>query len=153
MKRSSLAIVPALALMLPVGALMIAEQARAGQDALLPRPQGPCDIYIAAGYPCVAAGHGVQRLDLSRVTTLTPGSAQDVTVPFTNTTRAPAGVTRKDLTFGPVRPVPYAADGRFLSVRCPRTCASQWICIGARRLADGSTHTGSSGWRTMPISS
>jgi non-reducing end alpha-L-arabinofuranosidase len=42
----------------------------------------------------VAAKYDVQRMSLSRVKTFTPGSAQDVTVTFTNTTGAPAaGVT------------------------------------------------------------
>ncbi|MFB3778172.1 MAG: arabinofuranosidase catalytic domain-containing protein [Bryobacteraceae bacterium] len=41
----------------------------------------------------VAARYDVQRLGLSRVTTFTPGSAQEVTTTFTNTTGAPvAGV-------------------------------------------------------------
>ena len=34
----------------------------------------------------VAAKYDVQRVSLSRVTTFTPGSSQDVTVTFTNTT-------------------------------------------------------------------
>ena len=38
----------------------------------------------------VAARYDVQRVSLSRVTTFTPGSTQDVTVTFTNTTGAPA---------------------------------------------------------------
>jgi len=47
-----LLIMLALALTLPVATLMIAAQARAGRDVALPRPQGPCDIYGAAGTPC-----------------------------------------------------------------------------------------------------
>ena len=38
----------------------------------------------------VAAKYDVQRVSLSRVTTFTPGSTQDVTATFTNTTGAPA---------------------------------------------------------------
>lgn len=38
----------------------------------------------------VAAHYDVARLELSRVTTFTPGSTQDTAVTFTNTTRAPA---------------------------------------------------------------
>ena len=38
----------------------------------------------------VAARYDVQRVSLSRVTTFTPGSTQEVTVTFTNTTGAPA---------------------------------------------------------------
>jgi hypothetical protein len=58
--RISLVIMLALALTLPVAALMMAKQARAGQDATPPRPQGPCDIYAANGCPCVAA-HSTTR--------------------------------------------------------------------------------------------
>jgi hypothetical protein len=47
----------ALAFTLPVATLMIAKQA--GGNAP-PRPQGPCDIYAAAGSPCVAA-HSTTR--------------------------------------------------------------------------------------------
>ncbi len=56
---------------------------------------------MTAGYPTeattdavqaniVAAKYDVSRVSLSRVTTFTPGSAQDSTVTFTNTTGAPA---------------------------------------------------------------
>ena len=38
----------------------------------------------------VAARYDVQRVSLSRVTTFTPGSAQEVTATFTNTTGAVA---------------------------------------------------------------
>ena len=38
----------------------------------------------------VAARYDVQRVSLSRVTTFTPGSTQEVTATFTNTTGAPA---------------------------------------------------------------
>jgi hypothetical protein len=50
----------ALALTLPVGTLMIAAQARAGRNALPARPQGPGEIYAAAGCPLVAA-HSTTR--------------------------------------------------------------------------------------------
>ena len=50
----------ALALTLPVAALVIAAQAKAARSAPSPRPQGPCDIYGAAGSPCVAA-HSTTR--------------------------------------------------------------------------------------------
>ena len=58
--RVSLVIMLALALTLPEAMLMIAKQARAGQNAAPPRPEGPCDIYTAAGCPCVAA-HSTTR--------------------------------------------------------------------------------------------
>ena len=44
-----------------VGAgIVMAIQAGAGRSAAPPRPQGPCDIYAAAGDPCVAA-HSTTR--------------------------------------------------------------------------------------------
>jgi hypothetical protein len=49
-----------LALTLPVAALMIVKQARAAQKVPPPRPQGPGDIYAAAGCPLVAA-HSTTR--------------------------------------------------------------------------------------------
>ena len=50
----------ALALRLPVATLMIAAQAVAAGSVPLPRPEGPCDIYAAAGCSCVAA-HSTTR--------------------------------------------------------------------------------------------
>jgi hypothetical protein len=41
-------------------AMMMAAQAGAGRNAPPPRPKGPCDIYAAAGDPCVAA-HSTTR--------------------------------------------------------------------------------------------
>jgi hypothetical protein len=66
----------------------------------------------------VAAKYDVQPVSLSRVTTFTPGSTQDVTVTFTNTTGAPAlGVSlrisvpagwRASLRGGPLFEIPTA---------------------------------------------
>lgn len=54
----TLILVPALA---AAGALLItAGQAGGGRTPAPPRPQGPCDIYAAAGAPCVAA-HSTTR--------------------------------------------------------------------------------------------
>src|SRR5512143_1168694 len=50
----------ALALTLIGAALTMATQAGRGANAAPPRPQGPCDIYAAAGAPCVAA-HSTTR--------------------------------------------------------------------------------------------
>jgi hypothetical protein len=50
-----------LALTLPVATLMIAAQAGRTNGAP-PRPQGPCDIYAAAGDPCVAAHSSTRAL-------------------------------------------------------------------------------------------
>src|SRR5262245_61177477 len=56
--RLSLLIILALALTLPVATLMIAAQGR----GVLSRPQGPCDVYAAAGTPCVAAHSSTRAL-------------------------------------------------------------------------------------------
>lgn len=48
------------ALALPPAALILAQQAGAGHNGNMARPQGPCDIYAAAGNPCVAA-HSTTR--------------------------------------------------------------------------------------------
>jgi non-reducing end alpha-L-arabinofuranosidase len=48
-----------LAFALPPAALMLAQQAGVRRN-VPPRPQGPCDIYAAAGCPCVAA-HSTTR--------------------------------------------------------------------------------------------
>ncbi len=58
--KTSLLIMLALALMLPVATLVIARQAGVGQNTAPPRPEGPCDIYTANGCPCVAA-HSTTR--------------------------------------------------------------------------------------------
>ncbi|MGH9737316.1 MAG: arabinofuranosidase catalytic domain-containing protein [Candidatus Acidiferrales bacterium] len=53
--RINLALTLALALALIGATLTKARPARAGSDVPPPRPKGPCDIYAAAGDPCVAA--------------------------------------------------------------------------------------------------
>jgi len=58
--RIDLVVMLALALALIGAALMMAEQTAAGPNAPPPRPKGPCDIYAAAGDPCVAA-HSTTR--------------------------------------------------------------------------------------------
>jgi len=60
MKTRIARLVPALALTLLGATSMIATQSRAGANAAPSRPQGPCDIYGAAGDPCVAA-HSTTR--------------------------------------------------------------------------------------------
>lgn len=64
-ERIRFSLLLALALILPVATLMIAAQAGAGRSAPLPRPQGPCDIYAAAGTPCVAAHSSTRALSAS----------------------------------------------------------------------------------------
>ena len=58
--KFKLAIASALAFTLVSAVLMMARQASSGSAAAPPRPQGPCDIYAAAGTPCVAA-HSTTR--------------------------------------------------------------------------------------------
>src|SRR5437016_10886797 len=58
--RINLVLMLALALTLIGAELTMAQQAGGGRNASPPRPQGPCDIYAAAGDPCVAA-HSTTR--------------------------------------------------------------------------------------------
>ena len=58
--RIDFALILALAVTLIGGALTMAQQNAAGPGAAPPRPQGPCDIYAAAGDACVAA-HSTTR--------------------------------------------------------------------------------------------
>jgi alpha-L-arabinofuranosidase B-like protein/lamin tail-like protein/alpha-galactosidase-like protein len=62
MMRISLRIGLALALTLPAATLMLDAQAGRGTMAALRRPQGPCDVYAAAGAPCVAAHSSTRAL-------------------------------------------------------------------------------------------
>ena len=47
-------------LMLVAATVTMAQQARTSPGVLPPRPQGPCDIYAAAGDFCIAA-HSITR--------------------------------------------------------------------------------------------
>ncbi len=58
--RIDFALILAAALTFFGAALMVAQTAEPGAKAVLPRPNGPCDIYAAAGDPCVAA-HSTTR--------------------------------------------------------------------------------------------
>ena len=58
-KKNRFVVLLVLALILPVSIMMIA-MSWAGSNAVPPRPVGPCDIYTAAGDPCVAA-HSTTR--------------------------------------------------------------------------------------------
>jgi hypothetical protein len=60
--RIHLMLMLGLALTLIGATLMMATQAGAGRNAPPPRPQGPCDIYAAAGAPCVAAHSSTRAL-------------------------------------------------------------------------------------------
>ncbi len=57
--RIKLAALLAMAVVLPPAALMMAQQVGAGRNGSA-RPEGPCDIYAAAGTPCSAA-HSTTR--------------------------------------------------------------------------------------------
>src|ERR1700737_250907 len=58
--RINLALVLALLLTLIGATLTMAAQSGTGRTSAPQRPQGPCDIYAAAGVPCAAA-HSTTR--------------------------------------------------------------------------------------------
>jgi hypothetical protein len=60
-KKSRFWVIPALTLMLPVAMIMIA-MTKPGSERFPTRPEGPCDIYAAAGCPCVAAHSSTRAL-------------------------------------------------------------------------------------------
>ena len=60
-KKNGLVVLLALALILPVALIMIA-MSSAGNNVIPSRPEGPCDIYAAAGCPCVAAHSSTRAL-------------------------------------------------------------------------------------------
>ncbi|HLP77305.1 MAG TPA: arabinofuranosidase catalytic domain-containing protein, partial [Candidatus Paceibacterota bacterium] len=62
MKTKTSLMIFAVALTLPAVTLLIAQQTGAGRSGPLPRPQGPGDIYAAAGTPCVAAHSSTRAL-------------------------------------------------------------------------------------------
>jgi hypothetical protein len=76
----------ALAFALPAAILIIAKQVRAQQNVPPPRPQGTCDVYAAAGSPCVAAHSSTRALyasynsPLYQVMRQSDGKALDVGV-------------------------------------------------------------------------
>ncbi len=58
--KINLALMLGVALTVIGASLIVAQQTGEGSNAALARPQGPCDIYAAAGDPCVAA-HSTTR--------------------------------------------------------------------------------------------
>lgn len=60
--KIGLVILLGLALTLPVATMFVAKAAVASRNATPARPQGPCDIYAAAGNPCVAAHSSTRAL-------------------------------------------------------------------------------------------
>jgi hypothetical protein len=85
--KTQINLVPVLALALTViGATLTATQAGAGRPVPPPRPKGPCDIYAAAGDPCVAAHSTTRALyasyngPLYRILRQSDGKTSDVGV-------------------------------------------------------------------------
>ncbi|HEX4797548.1 MAG TPA: arabinofuranosidase catalytic domain-containing protein [Humisphaera sp.] len=60
--RIILVIVLVMAFALPVATLMVAAQVGVGRNGAGARPQGPCDLYAAAGAPCSAAHSSTRAL-------------------------------------------------------------------------------------------
>ncbi len=62
-KKSRFLVILSLALILPVAMMMLISIVGAGCNVVAPpRPEGPCDIYAAAGNPCVAAHSSTRAL-------------------------------------------------------------------------------------------
>jgi hypothetical protein len=59
-KRNRFLIILSLALILPVVTMLVIAMSGSDRNASAPRPEGPCDVYGAAGNPCVAA-HSTTR--------------------------------------------------------------------------------------------
>jgi len=61
-KKNRLIVILSLALILPVTMMMVIMVAGTGCNVSSARPEGPCDIYAAAGTPCVAAHSSTRAL-------------------------------------------------------------------------------------------
>jgi len=61
-KKSRFIIILTLALILPAAMIMVMAMTGAGRKAAPPRAEGPCDVYAAAGNPCVAAHSSTRAL-------------------------------------------------------------------------------------------
>jgi hypothetical protein len=61
-KKSRFIFILTLALILPVAMMMVMAMSGVGHNVAQPRPEGPCDIYTAAGNPCVAAHSSTRAL-------------------------------------------------------------------------------------------
>ena len=61
-KKSRFVIILALALILPAAMMMLLSMSAGVRNATPPGPEGPCDIYAAAGNPCVAAHSSTRAL-------------------------------------------------------------------------------------------
>ena len=61
-KKSRFLVILAMAIILPVAMMMLMAMAGVGRNVTPPRPEGPCDIYATAGFPCVAAHSSTRAL-------------------------------------------------------------------------------------------
>ena len=61
-KKSRLLVILAMAFILPVAMMMLIAMSGSVRNVTPPRPEGPCDIYAAAGFPCVAANSSTRAL-------------------------------------------------------------------------------------------
>ncbi|HOU00859.1 MAG TPA: arabinofuranosidase catalytic domain-containing protein [Bacteroidales bacterium] len=61
-KKSRFLIILTLALILPAAMIMVMAMSGLGSKAAPPRAEGPCDVYAAAGNPCVAAHSSTRAL-------------------------------------------------------------------------------------------
>jgi non-reducing end alpha-L-arabinofuranosidase len=59
-KKNRFVVILTLALVIPVTLMVLVAMSRADRSAAPARPEGPCDIYAAAGTPCVTA-HSTTR--------------------------------------------------------------------------------------------
>src|SRR5664280_1231031 len=114
--RIDLVLMLALALTLIGVTLTMAEQAGAGRNVPPPRPKGPCDIYTAAGDPCVAAHSTTRALYAS------------YNGPLYQVKRQPDG---KTLDIGIVQPVasPAPDGGGYADAAAQDAFCANAICV------------------------
>jgi hypothetical protein len=61
-KKSRFIVLLTLTFLLPISMMIVIAMLVVGCNGTLPRPEGPCDIYAAAGNPCVAAHSSTRAL-------------------------------------------------------------------------------------------
>ncbi len=114
--KTHLAVVLSLAMTLPAATIMIARAAIMERDAASIGRSGPCDIYAAAGTPCVAA-HSTTRTLYS-----------SYNGPLYQVTRQSDGAT---LDIGVVRPSPLDPGGYADAAAQDKFCANS-LCVISR---------------------